>query len=62
MDYQQFAEEHHLKIDIEDRVAIARLNRSEKRNAVNLKLHDGLERIFRPLGTDPDVGASVITG
>ncbi len=62
MDYQRFAEEHHLKIDIEDRVAILRLNRPEKRNAVNLALHDGLERIFRPLGTDPDVGAIVITG
>ena len=38
------------------------LNRPEKRNAVNFALHDGLERIFRPLGTDPDVGAIVITG
>ena len=62
MDYQQFADEHHLKIDIEDRVAILRLDRPEKRNAVNFALHDGLERIFRPLGTDPDVGAIVITG
>jgi enoyl-CoA hydratase len=62
VDYQQFAEEHHLKIDIEDRVAILSLNRPEKRNAVNFALHEGLERIFRPLGTDPDVGAIVITG
>jgi enoyl-CoA hydratase len=62
VDYQQFADEHHLKIDIEDRVAIVRLNRPEKRNAVNFALHDGLERLFRPLGTDPDVGAIVLTG
>jgi len=62
VDYQQFAREHHLKIDIEDRVAILRLNRPEKRNAINFALHHGLERIFRPLGTDPDVGAIVVTG
>jgi enoyl-CoA hydratase/carnithine racemase len=31
-------------------VAILRLDRPEKRNAVNFALHDGLERIFRPLG------------
>lgn len=62
MDYQQFAEHHHLKIEIEDRVAIVRLNRPEKRNAVNFALHEGLERLFRPLGTDPDVGAIVLTG
>ena len=62
MDYSEFAEEHHLKIDIEDRVAIVRLNRPEKRNAVNFALHDGLERLWGPLGTDPDVGAIVLTG
>lgn len=62
MDYREFAEEHHLLIDIEDRVAIVRLNRPEKRNAVNLSLHQGLEKIWRPLGEDPDVGAIVITG
>jgi len=62
LDYQPFADEHHLKIDIEDRVAIVRLDRPEKRNAVNFALHEGLERIFRPLGTDPDIGAIVITG
>ena len=62
MDYQEFAEAHHLEIEIEDRVAIVRLNRPEKRNAVNLALHEGLERIWRPLGTDPEVGAIVLTG
>jgi enoyl-CoA hydratase len=62
LDYQQFAEDHHLRIDIEDRVAIVRLNRPEKRNAINFALHEGLEKIWRPLGTDPDVGAIVITG
>ena len=62
MDYQRFADEHHLSIEIEDRVAIVRLNRPEKRNAVNFALHEGLEEIWKCLGTDPDVGAIVITG
>ena len=62
MDYQRFAEEHHLKIEIQDRVAIVHLNRPEKRNAVNFALHDGLEKLWRPLGTDPSVGAIVLTG
>jgi enoyl-CoA hydratase len=62
LDYQQFADEHHLLIEIEDRVAIVRLNRPEKRNAVNFALHEGLEKLWRPLGRDPDVGAIVITG
>ncbi len=62
MDYQRFAEDHHLEISIEDRVATVRLNRPEKRNAINYALHVGLEDIWRPLGTDPDVGAIVVTG
>ncbi len=62
MDYRRFAEEHHLEIDIEDRVAIVRLDRPDKRNAVNQALHEGLEQIWRPLGCDPDVGAIVLTG
>jgi len=62
LDYQQFAEEHHLLIEIKNRVAIVRLNRPEKRNAVNFALHEGLEKLWRPLGADPNVGAIVITG
>jgi enoyl-CoA hydratase len=62
VDYQRFAEDHHLEIDIEDRVATVRLNRPEKRNAVDHSLHTGLETIWRPLGTDPSVGAIVLTG
>lgn len=62
LDYQQFAEEHHLLVEIENRVATVRLNRPEKRNAINFALHEGLEKIWRPLGADPDVGAIVLTG
>jgi enoyl-CoA hydratase/carnithine racemase len=62
VDYEQYGKEHHLDIRIEDRVAIVRLDRPDKRNAVNHALHRGLENIWKPLGTDPDVGAIVLTG
>jgi len=62
VDYAQFGRDHHMQITIEDRIAIVRLNRPDKRNAVNFAMHTGLENLWRPLGTDPDVGAIVITG
>lgn len=62
MDYARVAEEHHLQITVEDRVAVVRLDRPDKRNAVNHALHTGLENVWKPLGTDPDVGAIVLTG
>ena len=62
MDYTRYHEEHHLKIEIEDKVAIVTLDRPEKRNAVNFALHTGLEHAIDELGYDPDVGAIVITG
>ena len=62
MDYSHYAEQHHLAIRIEDRVAIITLDRPEVHNAVNHAVHVGLENIFRELGRDPEVGAIVITG
>jgi enoyl-CoA hydratase len=62
VDYAQYGKDHHLDITIEDRVAIVRLDRPDKRNAVNHALHCGLENIWKPLGTDPEVGAIVLTG
>lgn len=61
MDYSKYAE-NHLDVVIKDRIALVTMNRPEKRNAVDGLLHDGLERIFRDLGTDPDIGAIVLTG
>ncbi len=55
-------EEEHLKVEVTDRVALVTMNRPEKRNAINPALHHGLERAFRDLGTDPDIGAIVLTG
>ncbi|MEM9255400.1 MAG: enoyl-CoA hydratase/isomerase family protein [Pseudomonadota bacterium] len=61
MDYSQYAE-HHLDIVIDDRVATVTLDRPEVHNAVNHAVHTGLERVFRDLAHDRDVGAIVLTG
>ena len=61
MDYSHYAE-HHLAVRIEDRVAIVTLDRPEVHNAVNHAVHQGLEKIFRDLAHDSEVGAIVITG
>ena len=62
MDYQRYADEHHLEVAIEDRLATITLNRPDVRNAVNYEMHTGLESIFREIGRDPDVGAILLTG
>jgi enoyl-CoA hydratase len=62
VDYERYHEENHLKIEIADRIAIVTLDRPDKRNAIDYKLHEGLERALPQLGFDPDVGAIVLTG
>jgi enoyl-CoA hydratase len=60
--YERYHEHHHLKIEIADRIAIVTLDRPDKRNAIDHKLHEGLERALPELGVDPEVGAIVLTG
>lgn len=62
MDYTSYADNNHLLVRIENRVAVVTLNRPEVHNAVNHAVHVGLESIFRDLARDADVGAIVITG
>jgi enoyl-CoA hydratase len=62
MDYARYREEHHLSIEIADRIAIVTLDRPDKRNAIDPALHEGLERALPQLGFDPDVGSIVLTG
>ena len=62
MDYARYERDHHLKIELDDRVAILTLNRPDKRNAVNLALHNGIEHALDELSYDPQVGAIVLTG
>ena len=61
MDYSRY-EENHLKVEMKEQVAIVTLNRPDKRNAVNAKLHEGLEHLLSELSYDAAVGAIVITG
>jgi len=62
VDYGHYHEEHNLRVEIEDRVAVVTMDRPEKRNAIDLGLHEGLERVFRDLSYDNAVGAIVLTG
>jgi enoyl-CoA hydratase len=62
VDYGHYHEKYNLGVEIEDRVAILTMDRPQKRNAIDLGLHEGLERIFRELSYDNAVGAIVLTG
>jgi enoyl-CoA hydratase len=62
VDYSHYHSEHYLKVEIEDKVALVTMDRPDKRNAVDMHLHEGLEKIFRDLSYDNDVGAIVLTG
>lgn len=62
MDYSHYHSEHYLKVEIEDKVALVTMDRPAQRNAVDMHLHEGLEKIFRDLSYDNDVGAIVLTG
>jgi enoyl-CoA hydratase len=62
VDYSRYARDHHILVEVKDQIALVTLNRPEKRNAVNYAMHSGLERIFRELGRDPQVGAIILTG
>jgi enoyl-CoA hydratase len=62
LDYSRYHTEHHLKIEVKDKVAVLTLDRPEKRNAVNSKLHEGLEHALSELSYDQEVGAIVLTG
>lgn len=57
--YEKYA---HLKVEIEDRVAVVRLNRPEALNAINAELHAELETIWGDLNADDDIGAIILTG
>ena len=62
MNFSDIHREHHVKVEIEDRIALVTLDRPESRNAVNAAMHDGLELVFRELSYHPDVRAIVVTG
>ena len=51
-----------IRITYEGRVAVLTLNRPERLNAVNARMHTELSRIFREAAEDPDCRALVLTG
>jgi len=46
----------------EDGIAIITLNRSEKRNAINIEMRDGLLEALNDAGTDKQIRAVILTG
>jgi enoyl-CoA hydratase len=62
VDYTRYATEHHLRVEVEDKVAVVTLDRPEKRNAIDFAMHVGLEHLLEELSYDADVGAIVLTG
>jgi len=62
MDFRDIHRQHHVKIEIEDGIALVTLDRPERRNAVNAAMHRGLEIAFNELSHHPDVRVIVLTG
>ncbi len=59
MDYSKY---EHLLIDVKDRIALVTINRPDKLNATNARLHWELSKIWLDLAEDEDVRVIVITG
>lgn len=59
---QQDAYEHLLVEDQGDGVVLVTINRPERLNAANERLHEELARVWRNVDRDPDVNVAVITG
>jgi enoyl-CoA hydratase/carnithine racemase len=54
--------DHHIKVEIQDGIALVTLDRPERKNAINAAMHRGLELVFHELSYHPDVPAVVLTG
>jgi enoyl-CoA hydratase len=62
MDFARLHREHHVKVEIEEGIALVTLDRPERRNAVNAAMHRGLEIVFHELSHHPDARVVVLTG
>jgi len=62
MKFEEIHREHHVGVEIRDRVALVTLDRPERKNAINQAVHRGLEIVFHELSYHPDVSAVVLTG
>ncbi|WP_216695250.1 enoyl-CoA hydratase/isomerase family protein [Dietzia psychralcaliphila] len=59
MDYAKYAQ---LEIEVDDRIATVTINRPDKLNVVDARLHTELASIFTDLQRDRDVDVVVLTG
>jgi enoyl-CoA hydratase len=59
VDYSKY---QHLLVDVKDRIALVTINRPDKMNATNARLHWELSKIWLDLAEDDDVRVTVITG
>jgi enoyl-CoA hydratase/carnithine racemase len=62
IDVSDIHRQHHVKVEIDEGIALVTLDRPESRNAVNAAMHHGLEIVFRELSYHPGVRAIVLTG
>lgn len=62
MNISEIHRKHHVKIDIEEGIALVTMDRPESRNAINAAMHRGLEIAFHELSCHADVRAIVLTG
>lgn len=62
MDLSSIHREHHVKVEIDDGIALVTLDRPESKNAVNAAMHRGLEIVFHELSYHPQVRVIVLTG
>lgn len=62
VNFEDIHREHHVRVVIEDGVALVTMDRPERRNAINAAMHHGLEIVFHALSHHPDVRAVVLTG
>lgn len=62
MNFDDLHREHHVRVEIEDAIALVTMDRPERKNAVNSAMHRGLERVFHELSYHPDVAVVVLTG
>jgi enoyl-CoA hydratase/carnithine racemase len=62
MDLVKLHQEHHVKVEIDEGIAVVLLDRPERKNAVNAAMHRGIEIVFHELSSHPDVRVIVLTG
>jgi len=62
MDLSKLHSEHHIKIEIDEGIALVVLDRPDRKNAINAAMHRGLELAFHELSCHPDVRVIVLTG